>query len=180
MFTYIGASQYCKHNNLLLQTETDTEVKMTNTHSTFTAGANKVSFSSKGIKIIGVLYLPSDFDPSNCYEGVVMTPPFPQVKDQVLGNYGPRVAECGYVALSFDYNSKGESDTYQEGFRDDEDIPASGKICATRSLSLDRYPSLARSTAWASVAAAALWLRPSSRTFASRPSLLSVRCWRPT
>lgn len=85
--------------------------------------SEKITFNSKGIKIVGKLYLPADFDPSKIYEGIVMTPPFPQVKDQVLGNYGPRMAERGYVALSFDWNSKGESDTYQEGFRDDENIP---------------------------------------------------------
>lgn len=51
-----------------------------------------------------------------------MTPPFPQVKDQVLANYGPKMAERGYAVLGFDYTSKGESDTYRKGFRDDEDM----------------------------------------------------------
>ncbi|MDD9901975.1 MAG: alpha/beta hydrolase, partial [Rhodospirillaceae bacterium] len=87
----------------------------------FEPGTNKVSFKSKGVNLVGNLYLPADFDPAKIYEGIVMTPPFPQVKDQVLANYGPRMAERGYAALSFDYNSKGESDSYQEGFRDDED-----------------------------------------------------------
>ena len=94
-----------------------------NTQNKFEAGANKVSFKSKGINIVGVLYLPADFDPENTYEGIIMTPPFPQVKDQVLGNYGPRMAERGYVALAFDYNSKGESDSYDPKFRDDDDMP---------------------------------------------------------
>ncbi|WP_299405917.1 alpha/beta hydrolase [Acaryochloris sp. IP29b_bin.148] len=85
--------------------------------------SEKITFKSKGIKIVGNLYLPSDFDPSKTYEGIVMTPPFPQVKDQVMGNYGPKMAERGYVALGFDWNSKGESGTYEEGFRDDENIP---------------------------------------------------------
>ncbi|MEM7122490.1 MAG: alpha/beta hydrolase [Pseudomonadota bacterium] len=93
------------------------------TAETFVAGANKVSFKSKGINLVGDLYLPADFDPGKTYEGIVMTPPFPQVKDQVLANYGPRLAERGYVALAFDYNSKGESDSYAANFRDDEDFP---------------------------------------------------------
>jgi len=89
----------------------------------FSAGVNKVGFRSKGVNIVGNLYLPSGFDPNQTYEGIVMTPPFPQVKDQVLGNYGPKMAERGYLALGFDWTSKGESGTYQEGFRDDENIP---------------------------------------------------------
>ncbi len=96
---------------------------MTNTQTEFKSGANKISFNSKGIKLVGVLYLPEDFSQNKSYEGVVMTPPFPQVKDQVLANYGPRMAERGYVALAFDYNSKGESDSYDPKFRDDEDFP---------------------------------------------------------
>ncbi|MEM1224025.1 MAG: alpha/beta hydrolase [Verrucomicrobiota bacterium] len=82
-----------------------------------------ITFKSKGIKIVGNLYLPNDFELSKNYEGIVMTPPFPQVKDQVLGNYGPKMVERGYVTLSLDWNSKGESGTYEEGFRDDENIP---------------------------------------------------------
>lgn len=85
-------------------------------------GANKVNFKSKGINLVGVLYTPEDFDPRKTYEGVVMTPPFPQVKDQVLANYGPKLAERGYIALAFDYNSKGESDSYDPKFRDDENM----------------------------------------------------------
>ncbi|WOO40577.1 alpha/beta hydrolase [Rubellicoccus peritrichatus] len=86
------------------------------------SGANSVSFKSKGINIAGVLYVPENFDSSKSYEGVVMTPPFPQVKDQVMANYGPKMAERGYVALAFDYNSKGESDSYEPNFRDDENM----------------------------------------------------------
>jgi len=87
------------------------------------SGSNEVSFQSKGIKIVGVLYLPEDFDATKTYEGIVMTPPFPQVKDQVLGNYGPEMAARGYTALAFDYNSKGESDSYDPKFRNDDDFP---------------------------------------------------------
>lgn len=94
-----------------------------NTLNNLQAGANKVNFNSKGINIVGDLYLPADFDPAGTYEGVIMTPPFPQVKDQVLGNYGPKLAERGYAALAFDYNSKGESDSYDPNFRDDDDFP---------------------------------------------------------
>ena len=86
-------------------------------------GKNKVSFMSKGVKIVGDLYVPEGFDENKTYQTIVMTPPYPQVKDQTLGNYGPEFAERGYLALAFDYSSKGESGSYQEGFRNDDDMP---------------------------------------------------------
>ncbi|MEM9455146.1 MAG: alpha/beta hydrolase [Myxococcota bacterium] len=82
-----------------------------------------VSFKSKGVKLVGDLYFPSDFDPSSKHRAVVMTPPFPQVRNQTLSNYGPRLAAAGFVALAFDYVSKGDSDSYAEGFRNDDDFP---------------------------------------------------------
>ena len=85
--------------------------------------SEKVTFKSKGITLVGVLYLPSDFNSTKKYKAIVMTPPFPQVKDQVLSVYGPKLAESGFVALAFDYNTKGESDSYSEKFREDEDFP---------------------------------------------------------
>lgn len=82
-----------------------------------------VNFPSKGINIVGDLYVPADFDESKSYPAVVMVPPFPQVRTQALANYGPKFAEAGYVALAFDYVSKGDSDSYTEGFRNDDDFP---------------------------------------------------------
>lgn len=83
----------------------------------------KISFKSKGVTLVGDLYLPQSSDSSDKYRAVVMTPPFPQVKDQALSNYGPRLSKAGFIALSFDYVSKGESDSYAEGFRNDDDFP---------------------------------------------------------
>lgn len=82
-----------------------------------------VNFKSKGINLVGDLYLPAGFDESGSYPAVVMVPPFPQVRNQALANYGPKFAEAGYVALAFDYVSKGDSDSYTEGFRNDDDFP---------------------------------------------------------
>lgn len=86
-------------------------------------GIEKVSFHSKGVKIVGNLYLPENTDVSQQHRAIVMAPPFPQIKDQALANYGPRLAKAGFVALSFDYVSKGESESYTEGFRNDDDFP---------------------------------------------------------
>lgn len=82
-----------------------------------------VNFKSKGIKLVGDLYFPAGFDESDSYPAVVMVPPFPQVRNQALADYGPKFAEAGYVALAFDYVSKGDSDSYTEGFRNDDDFP---------------------------------------------------------
>lgn len=82
-----------------------------------------INFHSKSVKVVGDLYTPADFDESKKYSAIVMTPPFPQVRNQALANYGPKFAEAGYVALAFDYVSKGDSDSYTEGFRNDDDFP---------------------------------------------------------
>ncbi len=79
-----------------------------------------VEFPSVGIKLVGHLHKPADFDADAAYPAVIMTPPAHQIKDQTPAVYGPMFAARGYVFLAFDYNSKGESDSYAEGFRNDE------------------------------------------------------------
>ncbi len=76
---------------------------------TFTSGNNKVTFKSFGVDLVGNLYLPEDFDDNRKYKAIVGASPFPQVKEQVLGTYGPEMAERGFVFLGFDYLGMGDS-----------------------------------------------------------------------
>ncbi|KAB0285661.1 alpha/beta hydrolase [Vibrio fortis] len=55
------------------------------------------------------MYLPEGFDKNKKYKAVLGASPFPQVKEQVLGTYGPELAERGFVFLAFDYLGMGES-----------------------------------------------------------------------
>lgn len=72
-------------------------------------GINKVTFKSFGVDLVGNLYLPAGFDESKKYKAIVGASPFPQVKEQVLGTYGPEMAERGFVFLGFDYLGMGDS-----------------------------------------------------------------------
>ncbi|MGR5559862.1 alpha/beta hydrolase [Vibrio fortis] len=69
----------------------------------------KVTFKSFGVDLVGNLYLPEGFDENKKYKAVLGASPFPQVKEQVLGTYGPELAERGFVFLAFDYLGMGES-----------------------------------------------------------------------
>ncbi|NOI79858.1 alpha/beta hydrolase [Vibrio tubiashii] len=80
----------------------------------------KVEFKSLGLNLVGDLYLPENFDHESQYKTIVVTPPAHQVKEQTPAVYGQLFAKLGYVYFAFDYNSKGESESYSEGFRNDE------------------------------------------------------------
>ena len=72
-------------------------------------GINTVTFKSFGLQLVGNLYLPDNFEPSKKYKAIVGASPFPQVKEQVLGTYGPEMAKRGFVFLGFDYLGMGDS-----------------------------------------------------------------------
>ena len=81
------------------------------------AGTNMVTFKSFGVNLVGNLYLPEDFDINKKYKAIVGASPFPQVKEQVLGTYGPEMAQRGFVFLSFDYLGMGESPALDGEFK---------------------------------------------------------------
>ena len=68
-----------------------------------------VTFKSFGVELVGNLYLPEGFDENKKYKAIVGASPFPQVKEQVLGTYGPEMAKRGFVFLAFDYLGMGDS-----------------------------------------------------------------------
>ena len=55
-----------------------------------------VTFKSFGVDLVGNLYLPEGFDEKQKYKAIVGASPFPQVKEQVLGTYGPEMAKRGF------------------------------------------------------------------------------------
>ena len=76
---------------------------------TLAAGANKITFKSFGVDLVGDLYLPEGFDESKTYKAIVGASPFPQVKDQIPATYGPEMAARGFIYLGFDYLGMGDS-----------------------------------------------------------------------
>ena len=73
------------------------------------SGKNTVTFKSFGLDLVGDLYLPENFDENKKYTAIVGASPFPQVRQQVLGTYGPEMAKRGFIFLGFDYIGMGDS-----------------------------------------------------------------------
>ena len=73
-------------------------------------GVNTVSFKSQGYKLSGNLYVPHGFEPNRRYPAVIFSGPFNQVKEQTGAVYGKKLADKGYVALSFDHLGYGDSE----------------------------------------------------------------------
>ncbi len=80
----------------------------------------RLEFSSVGLTLVGSLYTPADFDVTKKYKTIIVTPPAHQIKEQTPAEYAPKFVEKGYLFFAFDYNSKGESQSYKEGIRNDE------------------------------------------------------------
>ncbi|BDD12574.1 hypothetical protein FUAX_50060 (plasmid) [Fulvitalea axinellae] len=74
------------------------------------AGTNDVTFKSQGVKLAGLLFTPEGFDSAEKYPAVVFSGPFNQVKEQMGAVYGKKMAELGYVFLSYDPYSFGDSE----------------------------------------------------------------------
>lgn len=85
--------------------------------------AERITFSSEGIELVGELRLPDTDDPQ---AAVALTGPFTGVKEQVLGTYAELLAQAGLVTLAFDHRGFGESG----GRRQHED--SQGKLADLR------------------------------------------------
>ena len=67
-------------------------MSFTNPSTTFTAGANRVSFTSQGETLVGTLHLPPSFTPqTGPLPAIVVSGPWTQVKEQVGQVYGSRL-----------------------------------------------------------------------------------------
>ncbi|PWJ44442.1 alpha/beta hydrolase [Sediminitomix flava] len=74
------------------------------------AGKNPVWFMSEGYKLQGNLFTPANFDATKKYTTIVTATPAGAVKEQSTGLYAERLASLGYIALSFDHRTFGESE----------------------------------------------------------------------
>lgn len=101
------------------------------------ATSRKVAFYNRlGIRIVGDLYLPENFDGARKYPAIVSSHPYGGVKEQSGGLYAQTMAERGFVALAIDLSYNGESGgqprhvSSPEGFV--EDISAAVDFLGTR------------------------------------------------
>ena len=74
------------------------------------SGSNTVNFKSQGHSLAGLLFVPDNFDAAKAYPTVVISSAFNQVKEQTGAVYGKKLAQQGYVVLSFDHLGYGDSE----------------------------------------------------------------------
>ena len=69
----------------------------------------RITFENRGVTVVGDLHLPSGFAQSRKWPALVLATPGSSVKEQIGGIYASRMAERGFVALTFDPSYQGES-----------------------------------------------------------------------
>jgi fermentation-respiration switch protein FrsA (DUF1100 family) len=94
--------------------------------NTLTEGLNRVEFNSCGLKLIGNLYCPAPFDSNKRYSAIVTAGPMGTVKEQAAGVFAEKLSKKGYLTLTFDFRTQGESEgspkNYENPFNKGEDI----------------------------------------------------------
>lgn len=73
------------------------------------ATKEKVWFPNKNIQLAGEIYLPEQFDSNKQYPAIVVVHPGGGVKEQTAGIYAQKLADKGFVTLTFDSSYQGES-----------------------------------------------------------------------
>lgn len=98
---------------------------------------DKVHFESKGIKLTGDLFYPENYENDKKYPAVIVTGAWTTVKEQMPNLYAKKLAEKGFITLTFDFSGWGESEgnnRYLESpNRKTEDIEAAAEYLKTRS-----------------------------------------------
>jgi len=69
----------------------------------------RVSFKNRNIDVAGNVHFPPDFDQAASYPTLVLATPGSSVKEQIGAIYAAKLAERGFVALTFDPSYQGES-----------------------------------------------------------------------
>lgn len=67
------------------------------------------TFKNRSIEVAGNIHVPAGFDEAKTYAAIVLATPGSSVKEQIGGIYAEKLAERGFVALTFDPSYQGES-----------------------------------------------------------------------
>lgn len=76
-----------------------------------------VTFNSGGFRIAGHLYIPDGLAPGK-HPAIIVGHPASGVKEQTAGLYAQRLAEQGFITLTFDTATQGESEGLPRGVED--------------------------------------------------------------
>lgn len=80
----------------------------------------KVEFKSEGLVLAGNLHLPQKFDEKKTYKSVVVTGSWTTVKEQMADLYAAKLANEGFVALTFDFRNYGASEGQPRNYENPE------------------------------------------------------------
>ncbi|WP_243430367.1 hypothetical protein DOK78_000043 [Enterococcus sp. DIV2402] len=69
-----------------------------------------VTFKGRHFNIVGDLFFPENFDSSNKYPAIVVTHPTSSVGEQTSGLYAEKLAEKGFVTITFDASYQGRNE----------------------------------------------------------------------
>lgn len=69
----------------------------------------QVTFRNNQIEIAGELYLPTDFDEAVAYPALVCAHPAGSVKEQSPASYAGKLADKGFIVLTYDASHQGAS-----------------------------------------------------------------------
>ncbi|MBD0404496.1 alpha/beta hydrolase [Flammeovirga sp. EKP202] len=70
----------------------------------------KVVFKSEGLKLVGNLYYPEGYQKGKSYPTIIVAGSWTTVKEQMAGLYAQKLADNGFITLTFDFRNYGESE----------------------------------------------------------------------
>ena len=76
----------------------------------------KVTFKSEGLTLKGNLYVPPNYTEDQQYPAIVTAGTWTSVKEQMANRYAEKLAKHGYITLSFDFRTYGESEGEPRNF----------------------------------------------------------------
>lgn len=96
---------------------------------------SKISFYSQENKLIGYLYQPDNIVDNEVRSTILLVPPQAGVKEQTVDEYAQRLSAHGFICLTFDHatfgDSEGEPRFYENPYNKSEDISAAVTYLST-------------------------------------------------
>lgn len=97
----------------------------------------KINFESKGVKLVGDIFYPANYEKGEKYPAIIVTGAWTTVKEQMPILYAKKLAEKGFITMVFDFRGWGESEGdnryLEDPIRKTEDIVAAAEYLKSRS-----------------------------------------------
>ncbi|WP_143592083.1 alpha/beta hydrolase [Tenacibaculum holothuriorum] len=108
-----------------------------NNHKKTVKTMEKINFESNGMKLVGDIFYPDNYEEGKKYPALIVTGAWTTVKEQMPMLYAKKLAKKGFITLAFDFNGWGESEGKKRYIEDPisktADIEAAADYLKTRS-----------------------------------------------